>query len=474
MVGGRGGIRRVARELANYALHSEGPSKLCPVFWGGSGFFRIEQDLTDKPHPLLIWHERLSRILGWVRFVMRGLWLSITFLIGLLVFPASALAALFSGDKLKDPRVYGRRLRRFVSDRLAFARSHSQSSHIVFGMLGIYQFILRGRFAVGRIRLQAHDTVVLVDSTWNAPEMEHYLIGCQKLGVRVGVMVHDVFPLTIPEMCEKSTVEHYVAWFERVMPWIDFCVTNSRATGRAVASQLCVNPTLRQTDLPSNHFVLGSSFAVSSKISESTAPELDDIEGMVILVVGTIEPRKNHSVVLDAFEFLQKRLDCSLVVIGQKGWHSDELLTRLNHHPEKGGRLRVFTQASDDLLAAAYQRADCLVCASWDEGFGLPLVEGILSGVKVLASDIEIFREVGGSFCEYFDPSDAESLAALIIQIASEEQVASANESVSQLSKYTITWRQSGAQFEQVVADLVNTMSPRNPIGQEQRDAKVV
>ena len=247
-----------------------------------------------------------------------------------------------------------------------------------------------------------------------------------------------------------------------------------RATGRAVASQLCVNPTLRQTDLPSNHFVLGSSFAVSSKISESTAPELDDIEGMVILVVGTIEPRKNHSVVLDAFEFLQKRLDCSLVVIGQKGWHSDELLTRLNHHPEKGGRLRVFTQASDDLLAAAYQRADCLVCASWDEGFGLPLVEGILSGVKVLASDIEIFREVGGSFCEYFDPSDAESLAALIIQIASEEQVASANESVSQLSKYTITWRQSGAQFEQVVADLVNTMSPRNPIGQEQRDAKVV
>jgi glycosyltransferase involved in cell wall biosynthesis len=66
--------------------------------------------------------------------------------------------------------------------------------------------------------------------------------------------------------------------------------------------------------------------------------------------------------------------------------------------------------ASDFVVANAFQRSDCLVCASLSEGFGLPLVEGMMHGCHVVASDIEVFREVGGDNCQFFSLHDPEDL----------------------------------------------------------------
>jgi alpha-1,2-rhamnosyltransferase len=63
------------------------------------------------------------------------------------------------------------------------------------------------------------------------------------------------------------------------------------------------------------------------------------------------------------------------------------------------------------VLAEAIERCDCLVCPSIAEGFGLPVVEGLMRGNQVFASDIEVFREVGGEHCRYFSLSDPTDLA---------------------------------------------------------------
>jgi hypothetical protein len=133
------------------------------------------------------------------------------------------------------------------------------------------------------------------------------------------------------------------------------------------------------------------------------------------LMVGTIEPRKGHAQTLDAFERLwASGLDVRLVIIGKPGWKTDLLAARLRKHAETGHRLFWLEAAGDDDLEAAYGTSTCLIAASLNEGFGLPLIEAAMRGLPILARDVPVFREVAGEHAAYFSGDDAESLAAAI------------------------------------------------------------
>ncbi len=117
------------------------------------------------------------------------------------------------------------------------------------------------------------------------------------------------------------------------------------------------------------------------------------------LMVGTIEPRKNHRLVLAAFEALWAQGSAlQLVLVGAPGWCSDSLLAQLESHAELGRRLHWFRHLPDSALHALYSTASTLVFASLDEGFGLPLAEAAFLGCPVLAADVAVLREVGGDW----------------------------------------------------------------------------
>ena len=125
------------------------------------------------------------------------------------------------------------------------------------------------------------------------------------------------------------------------------------------------------------------------------------------LVVGTIEPRKNHSFILDVFEELwdQGRQD-KLVIIGRIGWKCDQVIARMQSHPELEHKLFFFADASDDELLYSYRNSQGLIFASYVEGFGLPIVEAMASKLRVFCSEIPVFREVGGTYPSYFALED--------------------------------------------------------------------
>jgi alpha-1,2-rhamnosyltransferase len=133
------------------------------------------------------------------------------------------------------------------------------------------------------------------------------------------------------------------------------------------------------------------------------------------LVVGTIEPRKNHSYLLDAFELAWRRHPrIRLCLAGAIGWNCDSVVERIRRHPRFGRSLFLFDDLSDAELQYAYRHAQALIMPSIAEGFGLPIVEALHLGLPVLASDTPIHREVGRDFCRYFELSDASSLAATV------------------------------------------------------------
>src|SRR5208282_3512109 len=142
------------------------------------------------------------------------------------------------------------------------------------------------------------------------------------------------------------------------------------------------------------------------------------------LMVGTIEPRKGHLHVLDAFDQLWNQgLDINLIIAGAEGWRGlpqnmrrtiPQILARLRSHPERGRRLFWVKGPSDEYLESIYAASSCLIAASRGEGFGLPLVEAARHGLPIIARDIPVFREVAGGHAFYFAGDKPDALAQAI------------------------------------------------------------
>ena len=140
------------------------------------------------------------------------------------------------------------------------------------------------------------------------------------------------------------------------------------------------------------------------------------------MMVGSIEPRKNHQCVLDAFDLLwQQGNNVRLVIVGAFGWKNDAITARIRQHEKLNDRLFFINDASDRDLVALYGKTSGLVIASLAEGFGLPIVEARLRGVPVICSDIPVFREVARDDACYFDALVPSSLAAAITDQASQQ-----------------------------------------------------
>src|SRR5690606_41798773 len=130
------------------------------------------------------------------------------------------------------------------------------------------------------------------------------------------------------------------------------------------------------------------------------------------LMVITIEPHKNHVYLLDAFDLLwAENTDAALCFVGKIGWKNEHLIERIRRHPQLGKRLFMWNDLNDRELEYCYLNPRSLLFPSHVEGFGLPLVEAMQRKLPVMASDIPVFREIGGDAMAYFELSDPDNLA---------------------------------------------------------------
>ncbi len=127
------------------------------------------------------------------------------------------------------------------------------------------------------------------------------------------------------------------------------------------------------------------------------------------LYVATIEPRKNHRLLLDLWQDLVVRLGPQtprLVLVGQTGPMTGDLLAPLAQVPGLAAHVEHRTACPDEELAALIHDARALLMPSLAEGFGLPVVEALQVGTPVIASDLPVFREVAQGAACLVDPAD--------------------------------------------------------------------
>ncbi len=371
--GGRTGVQRVTRQVTRHleSVTAEHGIQAVPVAWDGKHYRQVEWLL---PLPRRPWVQRLKKLQRWKQkrdadgndAVLR--------------YPIAAEHGEWMSPRLE--RLIG----------LAFMR-------------------------FPKVAAAPGDVVLLVDSPWNSATLLTHLSNLQRAGVAIGLVVHDVIPLTHPETCEAGLPGRFRRWIDRTTPLLSFTLNVSQAT-RDTAAQ--VLPALAHK--PGPVFRLGSDMSglgartISAFDKQHAIAPQDNLRpglaawfegGRTYLNVGTIEPRKHHAWLLDVFDqHWDNNGPSRLVIAGRLGWAEPELLARLDRHPRRGDKLFVVYDLSDEELAFAYQHAAAMVTAALAEGFGLPIVEALARSCRVWASDLPAHREAGGDACAYFPLHD--------------------------------------------------------------------
>ena len=167
-----------------------------------------------------------------------------------------------------------------------------------------------------------------------------------------------------------------------------------------------------------------------------------------VLYVGGRAPFKNFRTVLDAMSGLSRRTGMTLVVAGAP-WDEKEL-AEIPMHPAAPA-LRLVPYPDDNLLRLLYSFAAVFVFPSLHEGFGVPLLEAMACGAPVVASDIDVFREVAGSAAIYFNPRDPDDLVRAVERCLEERTALGFQErGFVQAAKYS--WDRTAAQTRAVYA----------------------
>lgn len=258
------------------------------------------------------------------------------------------------------------------------------------------------------------DVLFLLDSTWSEPErFMTPITRIRDAGGRSVAMVYDLIPLLHPHHCIDFMPAVFERWLRFVVAECDALVCISRAVADELAAWVARADVPHRSGLRIGHIRLGSDLAetVATQGPSAAITAAMGGQGDAVLTVGTLEPRKRHELVLDAFERLWEAGDRRrLVLIGKEGWNVRALAERLRGHPRAGAELFWIEGAADADVSYAYARAERVVQASDAEGYGLPLVEAARHGCAVLASDLAVFREIGGDMVDYFPAGCVEGL----------------------------------------------------------------
>jgi len=238
-------------------------------------------------------------------------------------------------------------------------------------------------------------------------------------GLRVVLVVYDLLPMRRPELFPEHVITLIRDWYERMLTIADAAVCISRAVADELLAWLDQDRSRRAAPLPVGWFHLGADFPAGDGAEAASPAVQAALDGArqrpMVLMTGTVEPRKGYFQALAAFESLwQAGQDVGLTIVGKRGWNMDAFAETVAAMPALGERLHWLSDCSDAELRQLYGAASGLLMASNHEGFGLPIIEAAQAGLPVLARDLPVFREVAGEHARYFSGDSPEALAAAL------------------------------------------------------------
>jgi alpha-1,2-rhamnosyltransferase len=290
----------------------------------------------------------------------------------------------------------------------------------------------------------AEDIFVIPGSSWWRLDLKLAIDEVKQQGGRLVVLIHDLIPILHSRFFKDERVNTFRNNLNFICMHVDLLIANSQTTKKAIVEYIVAGKLPKPPALA--HFQLGADLDLANKADPIRA-ELRyffNNGDVPFLSVGTIEPRKNYDFLLDSFEYVWRKYpEARLCIVGRYGWKAEAFLQRMQSHLQWKRNLVWFDDLSDSELAYCYQNTASLIFPSFIEGFGLPLVEALKYGCPVIASDIEIFREIGREYCIYFSLDNSKHLAETVGR-----KITGKNLNIHRLENFKwISWKESTFQF---------------------------
>jgi glycosyltransferase involved in cell wall biosynthesis len=226
--------------------------------------------------------------------------------------------------------------------------------------------------------------------------------GISRSGVRSIVTIHDLIFLRHPEFYNWIDTKIYAWKFFQTIREADHIIAISECTKRDIIEF----GNIEDSEISVVYQSYSPSFRRQVYDKESSSlPE------RYILNVGSIEARKNVLLAVKAMHYLPEELH--LVIVGRHTKYTDKVSEYVRSH-QLEHRVHILHGVSNDLLPAIYAGAESFVYPSVYEGFGIPIIEAISSGLPVVACTGSCLEEAGGPSSIYVDPDDERAMANAI------------------------------------------------------------
>ncbi|MEN2472012.1 glycosyltransferase family 1 protein [Burkholderia sp. GS2Y] len=248
---------------------------------------------------------------------------------------------------------------------------------------------------------------VLLHTSHNGMEYPRYYRTLRQRQIRTVFMVHDLIPITHPEYCRPGVGDTHRRRIHTALRHADGLIANSRFTLDSLSDEA------RRADLPLPPNVIAHLAPGIHAHSDSPSP----LQTPYFVMVGTIEPRKNHWFIMHVWRRLVELHGSAapkLVVIGRRGWECENVVDMLERCDTLRGTVIEASDCCDETLQTWITHARALVFPSFVEGYGMPLIEALDAGVPVLASNLDVFREIADDLPDYLDPLDGPGWLARI------------------------------------------------------------
>jgi glycosyltransferase involved in cell wall biosynthesis len=312
-----------------------------------------------------------------------------------------------------------------------------------------------------RARLDDSTLIVSAGLDWRYKDLRALWALKQIYRFSYCAVVYDLIPVRFPQFVVPGYSEELTKYFGELLWLADHVMCISETTRRdwfRFAQEAGAVP------VPADVFSLGCDLP-----AESTPKPLPDVpKGLqgkrFALYVSTIEPRKNHRMLYEAWDECVRtnRVDAArdrLVFVGRRGWATEDLMREIATNPLTRDTIVILHDIPDEQLTALYHSCSFVVFPSLNEGFGLPLAEALGYGKLCVSSNASALAEIGGDLVMRLDPKDTLAWASTIARLfASESEII---EWEVRVRKYKpISWDDAANRFFQLVTRPASVLTP--------------
>jgi len=263
-------------------------------------------------------------------------------------------------------------------------------------------------------------------------------------------VIHDLSPLHNPEWHQFLSSKLQQLFLPTILKRADHIITNSKFTAQDVIKYFPF------TKNKTTGILLGKENFFKPQFHQATLTRFG-LDTPYLLHTGTIEPRKNLSILVKAFEQIKKEksTDLQLVLVGKLGWKSESLQQQINVSPFKK-EIKLLGYVERAALPTIYTGARAFVYPSHFEGFGLPVLEAMSCGTPVIVSNVSSLPEIVGTSGLTFLANNQAQLIKKINQVLDKESLQQdlSEKSLQQAAKFS--WDKTAQETLKIFEQLIN------------------